>query len=92
MTDNRSELYQQVILEHNKNPRNFKVLNPASHTAEGYNPLCGDHLNVYLNIKDGKIEEITFHGDGCAMAREAELYQSETGARAWAAPQSSVSR
>ena len=68
--DSRTELYQQVILEHNKKPRNFKKLDNATHSAEGYNPLCGDHLTVYLHVNgDNVIEEITFEGDGCAISK-----------------------
>ena len=64
------ELYQQVILEHNKNPRNYKEMIDSSHHAEGFNPLCGDHFWVYLKI-DGsaKIDEVTFKGDGCAISK-----------------------
>ena len=70
MNTHSDELYQQVILEHNKNPRNFKALSPCTHTAEGYNPLCGDHLNVYLNVTPlGLIEEVSFQGDGCAISK-----------------------
>ena len=68
--DARTELYQQVIIEHNKNPKNFKKLNNATHTAEGYNPLCGDHLTVYLHINDkNTIDDVSFLGDGCAISR-----------------------
>jgi nitrogen fixation NifU-like protein len=68
--DHRTELYQQVILEHNKNPRNFRKLEPMTHTAEGYNPLCGDHLQVYMRInQDNIIDDIAFNGDGCAISR-----------------------
>jgi nitrogen fixation NifU-like protein len=68
--DSRSELYQQFILEHNKNPRNFSKMDHATHAAEGYNPLCGDHLTVYLRINaDNIIEDITFEGDGCAISK-----------------------
>lgn len=68
--DPKAELYQQVILEHNKNPKNFKELKPCTHHAEGYNPLCGDHLNVYLKINDQDcIEDISFMGDGCAISK-----------------------
>ena len=68
--DQRSELYQQVILEHNKSPRNFKKLERLTHTAEGYNPLCGDHLHVYMRInKENIIDDITFDGDGCAISK-----------------------
>jgi len=64
------ELYQQVILEHNKKPRNFKKLDHPTHFAEGYNPLCGDHMFVYLRVnKEGTIEEITFEGQGCAISK-----------------------
>jgi len=68
--DSRTELYQQVILEHNKNPRNFKKLGDPTHTAEGYNPLCGDHLTIYLKITDQNIiESVSFEGDGCAISK-----------------------
>jgi len=68
--DSQTELYQQVILEHNKKPKNFKKLDNATHAAEGYNPLCGDHLNVYLHINaDQIIDDVSFEGDGCAISR-----------------------
>lgn len=68
MSDLR-ELYQQVILEHSKRPRNFKQLEDASHDAEGYNPLCGDHINVYLIMNGDAIEDVSFTGSGCAISR-----------------------
>ena len=69
MTDNR-ELYQQVILEHNKEPRNFRKLDHPTHSAEGYNPLCGDHLHVYLKVTPSNIiVDVTFEGDGCAISK-----------------------
>ena len=55
-----SELYQQVILDHNKKPRNFRKLESANHSAEGYNPLCGDQLTVYLNLEDDAVKEVSF--------------------------------
>src|SRR6266513_1133217 len=64
-----SELYQQVILDHNKKPRNFRKLEAASHTAEGYNPLCGDQLTVYLNLDDNMVKEVGFEGSGCAISK-----------------------
>jgi nitrogen fixation NifU-like protein len=64
-----SELYQQVILDHNKKPRNFRRLEPATHTAEGFNPLCGDHLNVYVNLEGNELKEISFEGSGCAISK-----------------------
>ena len=66
-----SELYQQVILDHNKKPRNFRKLESANHSAEGYNPLCGDHLTVYLDLEDGAVKEIAFEGSGCAISKAA---------------------
>lgn len=66
MADPR-ELYQQVILEHNKKPRNFGKLDPCSHHAEGNNPLCGDQLQLTLRVEDGRIADIKFEGTGCAI-------------------------
>jgi nitrogen fixation NifU-like protein len=66
-----NELYQQVILDHNKKPRNFRKLENANHTAEGYNPLCGDHLTVYLNVAADAVQEIAFEGSGCAISKAA---------------------
>ncbi len=64
------ELYQQVILEHNKKPRNFHKPDHATHSAEGYNPLCGDHYRVYLNVnEEGVINEVAFEGAGCAISK-----------------------
>ena len=64
-----SELYQQVILDHNKKPRNFRKLETASHSAEGYNPLCGDHLTVYLVLEDDVVKDVGFEGSGCAISK-----------------------
>ena len=70
MDDNRNELYQEMILEHNKKPRNFRKIENPTHTAEGYNPLCGDHLTLYLRVNDRKvIDDIAFVGDGCAISK-----------------------
>lgn len=68
MSDAR-ELYQQVILEHNKKPRNFGKLQPCSHHAHGLNPLCGDDIEVTLNIEDGHVTDIKFQGSGCAISQ-----------------------
>jgi nitrogen fixation NifU-like protein len=64
-------LYQEVILDHNKKPRNFGKLSPASHHAEGHNPLCGDHINVWLNLDGEKVEAITFEGEACAVCKSS---------------------
>ena len=66
-----SELYQQVILDHNKKPRNFRKLEQANHTAEGYNPLCGDHLTVYLDLENDLVRDVAFEGSGCAISKAA---------------------
>ena len=66
-----SELYQQVILDHNKKPRNFRKLEAANHKAEGYNPLCGDQLIVYLHLENDTVKDISFEGSGCAISKAA---------------------
>jgi nitrogen fixation NifU-like protein len=63
------ELYQEVILDHNKRPRNFRKLEGANRTAEGYNPLCGDQIKVYLRVEDGTIRDVSFEGSGCAISK-----------------------
>jgi nitrogen fixation NifU-like protein len=64
-----SDLYQEVILDHNRRPRNFHTLRDASHSAEGYNPLCGDRLTLYLKVKGDTIEDVSFEGAGCAISK-----------------------
>jgi len=64
-----SELYQQVILDHNRKPRNFKVLEAPDFTQEGYNPLCGDQLVIYLKMNGEIIEDVSFQGSGCAISK-----------------------
>ena len=63
------ELYQQVILDHNKSPRNFRKIENATQHAEGYNPLCGDHIDIYLLIEDGVVKDVSFKGEGCAISK-----------------------
>jgi nitrogen fixation protein NifU and related proteins len=63
------DLYQQVIMDHNKKPRNFGKLECATHAAEGFNPLCGDHLWVYVQVDQGQIQEVGFDGAGCAISK-----------------------
>jgi len=63
------ELYQQVIIEHNKKPRNFGHLEPCSHHAHGLNPLCGDDIEVSLQLEDGVVKDIRFQGHGCAISQ-----------------------
>jgi len=64
-------LYQQVILDHNKNPHNFGELDHADCSAEGLNPLCGDHINVFLNLDGNIISDIRFNGSGCAISKSS---------------------
>jgi nitrogen fixation protein NifU and related proteins len=70
MADKRA-LYEQVILDHNKKPRNFQKLDDATHEAEGYNALCGDQFKVYLKMDGDRIVEAAFHGAGCAISKSS---------------------
>ena len=63
------ELYQEVILDHNKRPRNFRVPDPVNRRAEGYNPLCGDKITVFLYIEGDVIKDLGFQGTGCAISK-----------------------
>lgn len=63
------ELYQEVILDHSKHPKNYRKMDDATHSAEGYNPLCGDHFYLYLKFEDGIIKDISFEGAGCAISK-----------------------
>jgi nitrogen fixation protein NifU and related proteins len=69
MFDDLSDLYQQVILDHSKSPRNFRKLETANRTAQGHNPLCGDSYTIYANVEGGVLREITFQGSGCAISK-----------------------
>ena len=72
------DLYQEVILDHNKSPRNFRPMAEANRKAEGYNPLCGDHVTVYVRLEDGVIKDISFQGSGCAISKaSASLMTAE---------------
>ncbi|HEX8738357.1 MAG TPA: SUF system NifU family Fe-S cluster assembly protein [Pyrinomonadaceae bacterium] len=64
-----SDLYQEVILEHNKNPRNFREIENADKTAEGHNPLCGDQLKLYLAMENDRVKDVAFKGSGCAISK-----------------------
>ena len=73
------ELYQEVILEHSKAPRNFRELQGANRKAEGYNPLCGDHFTVYLDVDDSdKIRDISFQGSGCAISKASASMMTQS--------------
>ena len=75
MSDLR-DLYQEVILDHNKSPRNFYKLADANRVAEGFNPLCGDHIHVYLFLQDDRIQDISFEGSGCAISKASASLMS----------------
>ncbi len=64
-------LYQEVIMDHNKKPRNYGALNPCTHHAEGHNPLCGDHIKLTMNLADDKVEAIGFEGESCAVCKSS---------------------
>lgn len=68
-SDELRDLYQDVIIDHGKRPRNFRQLEDATHTAEGFNPLCGDQLRIYIKLAGGVIEDIAFQGGGCAISQ-----------------------
>jgi nitrogen fixation NifU-like protein len=68
MSDLR-DLYQEVILDHSRRPRNYQRLEAADRTAEGHNPLCGDHITVYLRMDGDRIGEVAFEGSGCAISK-----------------------
>ena len=71
------ELYQEVIIDHNKNPRNFYKLDLYTHHAEGFNPLCGDRISLYFEVKNEKIENISFQGSGCAISMASSSLMTE---------------
>ena len=70
-SDNKRNLYEKVILDHNKNPRNFAEMPDCDHCADGYNALCGDQFTVYLKVEDGVIADVTFKGCGCAISKSS---------------------
>jgi len=73
-----SDLYQEVILDHNKRPRNFHVVDSASHQAEGFNPLCGDRLHLYLKVEDDVVTEVGFQGSGCAISKASASIMTDS--------------
>ena len=71
------DLYQQLILDHNRRPRNRRVLESADRTAEGYNPLCGDHITIYLQLRDAVVVDVSFQGSGCAICTASASLMTE---------------
>ena len=77
LTSDLQDLYQEVILDHNRRPRNFRAIEDGR-KAEGYNPLCGDRLTVYLRIENGRIEDASFLGSGCAISKASASLMTES--------------
>lgn len=75
--DDLRELYQEVILDHGKNPRNFRHPDDANREAKGENPMCGDRFMVYLTLKDGVVEDVAFQGRGCAISTASASMMTE---------------
>jgi nitrogen fixation protein NifU and related proteins len=73
-----SDLYQEVIVDHSRRPRNFGRLEGATHSAEGFNPLCGDRLKLYVNVKNDAVQEARFEGDGCAISRASASLMTQS--------------
>jgi nitrogen fixation NifU-like protein len=72
-----NDLYQEVILDHNRRPRNFHALAGATHSAEGFNPLCGDRLTLYVQVDGDRISDVAFEGSGCAISKASASLMTE---------------
>jgi nitrogen fixation protein NifU and related proteins len=73
-----SDLYQEVILDHNRRPRNFRTLADATHHADGHNPLCGDRLSLFLRIENDVIADVGFQGAGCAISKASASLMTDS--------------
>jgi len=73
-----NDLYQEVILDHNKNPRNYREIDGADRTADGHNPLCGDQLKVFIDLEDGRVKDVSFVGSGCAISKASASMMTQT--------------
>lgn len=73
-----SALYQEVILDHNRRPRNFGVMEDADHHSEGFNPLCGDRVSVYVKLNESVVDQISFQGSGCAISVASASIMTES--------------
>ena len=72
-----ADLYQELIVDHSRRPRNFGRLESASHTAEGFNPLCGDKVRVYVDLENEIVRDVSFEGDGCAISKASASLMTE---------------
>jgi nitrogen fixation protein NifU and related proteins len=77
MFDDLNDLYQQVIIDHSKKPRNFRVMDGANRKAAGQNPLCGDNYTVFMQMDDGVVKDVSFQGDGCAISKASASLMTE---------------
>jgi nitrogen fixation NifU-like protein len=77
MFDQLRDLYQEVVFDHNRNPRNFRVMEDASRKIEGFNPLCGDRITLYVKVNGGVIEDVSFQGSGCAISTASASLMTE---------------
>jgi nitrogen fixation NifU-like protein len=72
------DLYQEVILDHNKRPRNYRVMEDANHRADGHNPLCGDRVTVFVRLAGDRIEDVSFQGSGCAISKASASLMTDS--------------
>ncbi len=77
MFDEIRDLYQEVVFDHNRNPRNFRVMEDATRTIDGYNPLCGDKITLYVKVNGDVIEDVSFQGSGCAISTASASLMTE---------------
>lgn len=77
MASDLRDLYQEVILDHNRHPRNFGALASANHTAEGHNPLCGDRVRLFVDVEGDRVQDIAFEGSGCAISTASASLMTE---------------
>lgn len=77
MLDEIRDLYQEVVFDHNRNPRNFRPMEDATRKIDGFNPLCGDRITLYVRVHDGVIEDVSFQGQGCAISTASASIMTE---------------
>jgi nitrogen fixation NifU-like protein len=77
MLDELRDLYQEVVFDHNRNPRNFRVMEDANRTVDGFNPLCGDRITLYAKVEDGIVTDVSFQGQGCAISTASASLMTE---------------
>lgn len=77
MLDELRDLYQEVVFDHNRNPRNFRTMDDANRQVDGFNPLCGDKITLFLRVEDGVIRDVSFQGQGCAISTASASLMTE---------------